>query len=144
LRQEGRITTSGKPFEAFQRAEIEGFIGNGVFRVKRYDFTKYGGIRIFKSRMVNEIKGKGTNSPYEKLRMVIQGYSDDGKKMVLTQSSTIQRASQRVILAVALFLLKQEMHLWLRDIIQAYTQSELLLQRTILADLPEQIRYFCP
>jgi hypothetical protein len=61
--------------------------------------------------MINEIKGKGTNSPYEKLRMVIQGYSNNGEKMVLTQFSTIQRASQRVIFAVALSLLKQEMHL---------------------------------
>jgi hypothetical protein len=61
--------------------------------------------------MVNEIKGKGTNFPYEKSRMVIQGYSNDGKKMVLTQSLTIQRASQRVIFAVAPSLLKQKMHL---------------------------------
>jgi hypothetical protein len=61
--------------------------------------------------MVNEIKSKGTNSSYEKSRMMIQNYSNDGKKMVLTQFPTIQRASQRVILVVALFLLKQEMHL---------------------------------
>jgi hypothetical protein len=76
-----------------------------------YNFTRYGGIRIFKSRMVNEIKGKGTNFSYEKSRMVIQGYSDDGEKMVLTQFLTIQRASQRVILVIASSLLKQEMHL---------------------------------
>jgi hypothetical protein len=80
LRQKERITTSGKPFETFQRAEIEGLIGNGVFRVKRYDFTKYNGIRIFKSRIINEIKGKSTNSPYEKLRMIIQSYSNNKKK----------------------------------------------------------------
>jgi hypothetical protein len=41
-------------------------------------------------------------------------------------------------------LLKQGMHLWLRNIIQAYTQSESLLQRIILAHLPEQIRHFYP
>jgi hypothetical protein len=75
---------------------------------------------------------------------MIQNYSNNGKKMVLTQSPTIQRASQRVILAIALSLLKQKMHLWLRDITQVYTQSESLLQRTILADLLEQIRYFYP
>jgi hypothetical protein len=61
--------------------------------------------------MVNEVKGKSTNSSYKKLRMMIQGYLDDGKKMVLTQFLTIQRASQRVILAVAPSLLKQEIHL---------------------------------
>jgi hypothetical protein len=32
------------------------------------------------------------------------------------------------------------MQLWLRDITQAYTQSERPLQRTILAELPEQLR----
>jgi hypothetical protein len=76
--------------------------------------------------------------------MVIQGYSDNRKKMVLTQFPTIQRASQRVILAVASFLLKQKMHLWLRNITQAYTQLKSLLQRTILADLPKQIHHFYP
>jgi hypothetical protein len=75
---------------------------------------------------------------------MIQGYSNNGKKMVLTQFPTIQRASQRMILAVALFLLKQKMHPWLRDITQAYTQLKSLLQRTILADLSEQIRHFYP
>jgi hypothetical protein len=43
--------------------------------------------------MVNEIKGKATNAPFEKSRLVIQGYNDDGKEMILTQSPTIQRAS---------------------------------------------------
>jgi hypothetical protein len=94
--------------------------------------------------MVNEVKSKGTNSPYEKSRIIIQGYSNDKKKMVLTQFPTIQRASQRVIFAVAPSLLKQKMHLWLRNIIQAYTQLKSLLQRTILADLPEQIRHLYP
>src|SRR5947207_11488886 len=31
------------------------------------------------------------------------------------------------------------MHLWLRDITQAYTQSETKLNRTILARLPKQL-----
>jgi hypothetical protein len=77
--------------------------------------------------MINEIKGKGTNSPYEKSRMMIQSYSNDGKKMMLTQFLTIQRASQRVSFAVIPSLLKQKMHLWLRDITQAYIQLKLLL-----------------
>jgi hypothetical protein len=36
------------------------------------------------------------------------------------------------------------MQLWLRDITQAYTQSERPLQRTILAELPEQLRQLYP
>jgi hypothetical protein len=120
LRRDSKITTFGKPFKEFQRIEIEALIGNSIFRIKPYDSIKYSKFRIFKLRIINEIKGKGTNSFYKKSRMVIQGYSDDGKKMVLTQFSTIQWASQRVILAMAPTLLKQGMHLWLRNIIQAY------------------------
>jgi hypothetical protein len=80
LRRDGKITTSGKPFKESQRIEIEALIGNGVFRIKPYDPIKYGKFRIFKSRIVNEIKGKATNFPYEKSRIMIQSYSDDGKK----------------------------------------------------------------
>src|SRR5437773_527890 len=101
-------------------------------------------MRIFKSRMVREIKGKATDTPYEKSRLVIQGHSDQGKDLVLTQSPTIQRASQRIIVALAPSLLRKGMQLWLRDITQAYTQSTTVLQRTILAHLPEQIRHLYP
>jgi hypothetical protein len=64
--------------------------------------------------------------------------------MVLTQSSIVQRFSQRVILAVAAALRKAGMQLWLQDITQAYTQSERPLQRIILAELPEQLRQLHP
>jgi hypothetical protein len=89
FRRNGKITTFGKLFKNSQRIEIEALIDNGVFRIKPYDSIKYGKFRIFKSRIVNEIKGTTTNSPYEKSRMMIQGYSDDGKKMVLIQFFTI-------------------------------------------------------
>jgi predicted MPP superfamily phosphohydrolase len=144
LRRNGKITTPGKPFKESQRIEIEALINNGIFRIKPYDSIKYGKFRIFKSRIVNEIKGKATNSLYEKSQIMIQVYSDDGKKMMLTQFSTIQRASQKMILAIAPTLLKQSMHLWLRNITQAYTQSKSFLQRIILAHLPKQIRHFYP
>jgi hypothetical protein len=93
LRREGKIITSGKPFELFDQTEINGLIGCGIFRFEQYNPIKHGRIRIFKSRIVNEIKGKGTNKPYEKSRFVIQGYNDDGKLLVLTQSPIIQRFS---------------------------------------------------
>jgi hypothetical protein len=58
-------------------------IGRGVFRFEQFDPAKHDGIRIFKSRIVNEIKGKATNKPYEKSQLVMQGYGNDGKLMVL-------------------------------------------------------------
>ena len=34
--------------------------------------------------MVHEIKGKGTETPYEKSRLVVQGHHDNGKETILT------------------------------------------------------------
>ena len=111
-----------------------------MFRFEEYDPHRHGGIRIFKSQIVNEVKGKTTTKPYEKSRLVVQGYADDGKRIVLTQSPTIQRASQRIVISLAPSLLLMDMTLWLRDITQAYTQADDQLQRTIIADLPAQLR----
>jgi hypothetical protein len=47
--------------------------------------------------MVYEIKGKTTVKPYEKSRLIMQGYKDDDNRTILTQSPTIQHASQRLI-----------------------------------------------
>lgn len=138
LRAKGKITTTGAPFEASTKKEIESLIARGVFQFE--PLQNHEGVRIFRSRIVNEIKGKATDTPFEKSRLVIQGYNDDGKEAILTQSPTIQRASQRLMIAIAPSLLKQDMSMQLRDITQAYVQSETPLNRLILAQLPSQIR----
>ena len=51
---------------------------------EEYNWSKYGDIRIFNSRMVQEVKGLGTNSLYKKLRLVIQRYADIDKDLILT------------------------------------------------------------
>ena len=140
LRNEGVITTPGLPFEQSQNKEIEGLIAKGVFEFVQYDPTKYAGVRIFNSRLVNEIKGKATDTPFEKSRLVIQAYNDEGKGMILTQSPTIQRASQRAIIALAPSLSEKKISLSLRDITQAYIQSTTSLNRLILAHLPKEIK----
>ncbi|XDG08264.1 hypothetical protein ABKA04_007879 [Annulohypoxylon sp. FPYF3050] len=144
LRKEGKITTPGQPFEQSDAQEIEGLIGRGVFSFEKYDKKKHDGIRIFNSRMVREIKGKTTESPYEKSRLIIQGYNDEDKKMVLTQSPTIQRSSQRIIAALAPSLIEKEMTVWLRDVTQAYTQSKTPLNRRIIARLPSELIHRYP
>jgi hypothetical protein len=89
LQRKGKITTPGKSFELSNQTEIEALIGNEILRFKQYDPVKHKNIRIFKSRIINEIKGKTTDAPYEKSRLIIQGYSNEGKVMILTQSPTI-------------------------------------------------------
>ena len=147
LRKEGKITDLGAPFEASDKQEIDNLIGRGVFIFEQYDPVKHDRVRIFKSRLVREIKGKSTDAPYEKSRLVIQGYQDDGKEMILTQSPTIQRASQRVIVALTpsfMQLQDRKINLWLRDISQAYIQSTTKLNRMILAHLPKEIQHLYP
>ena len=87
------ITTPGAPFKASRKQEIDSLIAKGVFNFVEYNPIKYAGIRIFNLRLVNEVKGKATNSPYEKSRLVIQAYNNNGKEVILIQSLIIQRAS---------------------------------------------------
>ncbi|KAM4065230.1 Dimer-Tnp-hAT domain containing protein [Hirsutella rhossiliensis] len=88
--------------------EITDLVGRGVFQFERYDQMTHGNYRIFRSRMVREVKGINTK-PYEKSRLVIQGHNDFEKTTLLTQSPTIQRA---------------------------YPQSQTKLSRTILTQIP--------
>ena len=83
LRAEGKIKTSGDLFEAFIKEELKALRASGVFKIVKFDPCKHGNIRIFNSRFVNEIKGK-TTILYEKSKLVIQAYSDDGKAVILT------------------------------------------------------------
>ena len=125
LRAEGKIKTSGDPFEASMKEELKALRASGVFKIVKFDPCKHGNIRIFNSRFVNEIKGK-TTIPYEKSRLVIQAYSDDGKAVILTQSPIIQRSSQRLLIIITpslIAILEMQIRLSLRDITQAYTQS---------------------
>ena len=138
LRNDGVITTPGAPFEASDEQEIGDLVGRGVFKFERYDEALHGGVRIFKSRLVREVKGK-TTKPYEKSRLVIQGYQDQDKETILTQSPTIQRCSQRLIMALAPTLIQRGMTIELRDITQAYPQAQTNLKRIILAHLPKEL-----
>ncbi|KAI0995993.1 hypothetical protein K3495_g12188 [Podosphaera aphanis] len=71
LRKEGKVLTPGNPFEASEKAEINALIANNIFQFVKFDPTKYGEIRTFRSRLVREIKGKLTENPHEKSRLLI-------------------------------------------------------------------------
>jgi hypothetical protein len=99
--------------------EIHGLIEKGVF-----DFIDESavppGTRIFGSRFVDSIKNPGTEDAFEKSRLVVQAFNDPAKAEVLTQSPTVQRSSQRVLLALAPRFLQEGKELYIRDISQAY------------------------
>lgn len=138
LRAKGIIITSRGPFETAKRTEIEGLKEKGGFEFIPYDPVSMQGVRLFNSRLVNEVKGRTTSTPYEKSRMVIQAYNDEGKFEILTQSPTIQRMSQRLILALAPTL-EGRCNLYLCDMTQAYVQSKSEINRKIFARPPKEI-----
>ena len=84
-------------------------------------------MRIFNSRFVNEVKNAGTDSTFEKSRLVMQAYNDSIKHLVLTQSPTIQRVSQRLILCLAAIIFSTK--LYFKNVIQAYVQFNIKLNR---------------
>ena len=91
--------------------------------------------------MVREVKGKNTEQPREKSRLVVQGHNDHEKRFILTQSPTIQRCSQRLLIALAPTLVKEYgMTLALRDITQAYTQSHTPLNREFWCSIPTELK----
>ncbi|KAI0993761.1 hypothetical protein K3495_g14423 [Podosphaera aphanis] len=138
LRMEGVITTPGLPFEQSDMDEIDALISKGVFEFIAYDPVLHKNNRIFNSRLVHELKKKAT-IPFEKSRLVIQAYDDQNKQLILTQSPTIQRVSQRLIAALAPSLRKLQIELYIRDIIQAYVASKSRLSRLILANPPKEM-----
>lgn len=73
-----------------------------------------------------------------------QGYNDNGKEFIPSQLPTIIRASQRLLIGPAPSLQKLNINIWLRDITQAYTQSNPELSHHILAHLPKEIKDFHP
>jgi len=134
LRFEGVINDPGLPFELSRKKELDGLRDKGVFELTD---AKVAQGRIFKSRFVDEVKGKATSTPFEKSRLVIQAYNDEEKTGILTQSPTIQKASQRLILCLAASI--KGTHLYLRDVSQAYVQSKTSLNREIYATPPKEI-----
>jgi len=71
LQKEGYIITLGAPFQVSNKQKINGLIVREVFKFKKYNPTKFNEVCIFKLRIVNKIKGKATNTPFKKSRLII-------------------------------------------------------------------------
>ena len=124
VRHNGIITTPRDPFKQSDLTKIESLLANGVLQPLQYDFNKYARVSLFKSRFIRKIKRKATNKLYGKSCLVVQGYNDIEKTVLLTQTPTIQQCSQRLLLSVSATLRKQGMKIMLWDITQAYTLSK--------------------
>lgn len=76
---------------------------------------------------------------FEKSRLVVQTYNDNGKYQVLTQAPTLQRASQRIILNIAA-IFKSTTNVYLRDVSQANVQSSTTLNQDIFVRPPKELQ----
>ncbi len=113
-------------FVAFRQKKINDLIEKNVFRSMSKNDVSFD-VRIFNFRFVNEIKHFDIDKAFEKSRLVVQTFNDQNKDLMLTQSFTIQRISQRLI--VCLIVVFSKMNLYLRDITQTYVQSVTSLNR---------------
>lgn len=103
----------------------------GVFKpVKNSDSE---GLGIYGSRFFDTVKKYGTPSAFEQSRLVVQGFKYNNRLM--THDTTVQRASQRLLLA--LFLSDPMFHLVTRDFFQSYVQSQTYIERLIFVQPPE-------
>jgi hypothetical protein len=124
-------------YSTSRQKEINGLLEKGVFRIIPAASIP-SNARLFNSRFVDEVKHQGTPQAYEKSRLVVQAYNDQEKTLVLTQSPTIQRVSQRLILCISAIKL-HETDLYLRDISQAYVQSTTTLNRKFYVRPPKEL-----
>jgi hypothetical protein len=119
------ISTLTLTFSESRRKEINDLVEEKIFEMIIISEV-FEDVRIFNFRFVDEIKHSSISQTYEKFRLVIQVYNNHEKVLVLIQASIIQRMSQRIILIIAASI---NYDLYLRDIIQAYTQSKTSLNR---------------
>jgi hypothetical protein len=135
-------TETPKPsFVKSRRKEIDGLLTKGAFELAHESEVPVG-TRIFGSRFVDKVKNSGTAKAFEKSRLVVQAYNDQGKDLILTQSPAVQRVSQRIILALAMTLHdknKKRLGLYLHDISQTYVQSRTPLARDFFARPPPEL-----
>ena len=126
------------PFVESRKKEINDLFEKSCFEIVSISDVPHG-TRIFNSRFVDEIKNIGTVDAYEKSRLVVQTYNDDGKAKVLTQAPTIQRMSQRLILALTVSM--SHLGLFFRNIFQVYVQSITSLARKFFIRSPIELGF---
>jgi hypothetical protein len=112
-------------FAESRRKEINDLLKRQIFEIIII-FEVFKNIRIFNFRFVDKIKHSDISQTYEKFRLIVQIYNNHEKTLMLTQAFIIQRISQRIILVINASI---NLHLYLRNIIQIYTQSKNSLNR---------------
>ena len=125
-------------FVKSRKKEINDLFEKNCFEIIS-TFDVFHETRIFNSRFVDKIKNIDTIDAYEKSRLVMQTYNDDGKTKMLIQTPTIQRMSQRLILTLTANM--SHLDLFFRDISQVYVQSIISLARKFFIRPPIELEF---
>ncbi len=121
-------------FDSSRKKELLGLAEKGTFSIVPASTAE--GHRIFGSRFVDTVKNEGTPDAFEKSRLVVQAFNDN-KHGFLTHSPTVQRSSQRLLLAV--HAMDPSLQIFTRDVTQAYTQSSTRINRPIFVRAPPEL-----
>ena len=122
-------------FEEARQQELKGLLDNETFiAVSRNEVPD--GVRIFGSRFIDELKRSGSGTR-KKSRLVAQNYQDVDAGKISTKAPTVNRFSQRLLLALAPSIPKTRV--FSRDITQAYVQSNTKLERQVYIKAPKEM-----
>ena len=72
-----------KPFEESNAKELDKLLAASTIKPIKYNYTRHASVRFFGSQIVCEVKGKTILAPYEKLKLVIKGFNDQKKEVLL-------------------------------------------------------------
>ncbi len=86
-------------FAAFRQKTINDLIEKSIIQSISKNDVSFD-VRIFNFRFVDKIKHFDIDKAFEKSRFVMQTFNDQNKNLILTQSLTIQRVSQRLIVCL--------------------------------------------
>jgi hypothetical protein len=132
------ISDSPVDFTNARASELRGLLGQGMFKiVKRSQVPEL--TRIYDTRWVDVTKEIGGNIVM-KSRLVAKNFRDQGARSIPTRSPTVSKAAQRIVLATAASMIPKGNQMYVRDISQAYTQSETLLERDIYLNAPVELK----
>lgn len=116
-------STDDQKFGSISQKKIDVLNELSVFSIKHANDTQ--GAGVYGAGFVGLIKHEGAPNAFQKSRFVIESFND--RNCFLTHALTIQRASQRPLLSLA--VRHNTIRIISNDVLQAYVQSETNLQR---------------
>lgn len=123
-------SNDGQKYASFCQKKTDGLFERDLFSISNKKNPEE--LRIYRFRFFDHVKHKGTPSAFEKSRLVDQRFNDE--HCFLTDAPTVQRASQRLLLSLA--ICDNSVKVISRDFPKTYVQSETTPLRPSLSNHP--------